>query len=153
MFKHYVADANGVPLDVHAGLDDHPTRITESLRTLVAHWQSAEITTATTTTIVPAIASESIMLTDFIITLSKKVVSATIIPRFYDGTNTVNLFTFDAGTAGFQFSHTFTGGLKGWKDADFQIVTNAATTVSVLVGYVHISAKATKSYSEWNSER
>ena len=153
MFKHFVADKNGVPLDVHAGLDDHPTRITESLRTLAAHWKAPAITTATTTTAVEAIPNQSIMLTDLIIILSKKVAAATIVVQFSDGTNTEILLTFDAATASFQFDHSFQGGLRGWEDADLQIVTDQATTLTVLVGYVHISTQSTKSYSVWNSER
>ena len=56
-------------------------------------------------------------------------------------------------TAAFQFSHAFTGGLKGWQDADFQIITNKATTVGVLLGYVHINSAQTKSYSVWDGDR
>jgi hypothetical protein len=93
------------------------------------------------------------MLTDLVIVLSKKVVAATIVPRFSDGTNTEDLFTFDAATASFQFSHAFQGGLRGWKDADFQIVTDQATTVGVLLGYVHIAVEQTIAYGTWNASR
>ena len=153
MFKHYLANKNGTPLDVHDGLDDHPVLIAESRRVLNAHWKSSAITTATTTTVVSTKPNESILLTDLIIVLSKKVAASTIVAQFSDGTNTANLFTLDSTVDSFQFAHAFQGGLRGWKDADFQIVTNEATTLSVLVGYVHISSKSTKAYAVWDDER
>jgi len=153
MWKFFIADKSGTSLDASLGLSDKPTLITESLKTTEAHWQSADITTATTTVIITANPNESILLTDIIITLSKKVAASTIIVRFSDGTNTVNLFTLDGATDPFQFSHSFQGGIKGWKEANLQVVTNEATTVSVLVGYVHLTSKTTKTYSVWNAER
>lgn len=153
MWKFLLSAKNGTPLDACSGLSDKPTLIAESLKTTEAHWKSASITTAVTTTIIAANPRESILLTDIIITLSKKVTASTIIVRFSDGTNTVNLFTLDGATASFQFSHAFQGGLKGWKEANLQVVTNEATTVSILVGYVHLTPMATKTYSVWNGER
>lgn len=153
MFKYVLADKDGMPLNVQTGVDGNRCLVTDGVRVMAAHWQSHNITTATTTTIIEAIPDESILLTDIVLILSKKVANATIIPRFADGTNTVNLFTFDAATASFQFSHAFQGGLRGWKDADFQIVTNEVTTIGVLAGYVHIATPETKTYSEWDGER
>ena len=153
MLKTILAKKDGVPLDIHTGLNDHPTLIAEGLRTLGAQWQSSTITTATTTTVVEVKPRRGILLTDLVIILSKKVASATIVVRFYDGTNTESLFTFDAETASFQFSHAFQGGLRGWDDADFQIVTNQETTVAVLVGYVHTAPEQTRDYGIWVAER
>ncbi len=153
MFKHYLANASGVPLNVQIGLEGKQCLVTDGSRVLAAHWQSAAITTATTTTIVAAKPNESILLTDLVLILSKKVASATITPCFDDGTTAINLFAFDAATAPFQFSHAFQGGLRGWKDADFRVVTSHNTTVGVLVGYVHVAPKQTKSYGVWNAER
>ena len=153
MLKFFLANKDGKLLNVQVGLDDEQTLISEGIRTLAAHWKSSKITTATTTNLIEVAPNESILLTDLIVTLEKKVATATIIPRFSDGANTENLFTFEAATAAFQFSHAFQGGLRGWKDADFQVVTNEATTVSVLVGYVHITPEATKPYDVWSAER
>lgn len=153
MFKYYLADKNGTPLNVQTGISGSQCLVTDGARVLDAHWESASITTATTTALVEAKPDESIMLTDLVVILSKKVAGATIIVRFTDGTNTVPLFTFDAVTASFQFSHAFQGGLRAWKDADFQVVTNQATTVGVLIGYVHIASNETKEYGVWDAER
>ena len=153
MWKFFQTDTAGDLLNVEPGLKDKKTLMVESQRVLAAHWKSPAITTATTTTVVEARPSQSILLTDLVVILSKKVASATIVVRFSDGTNTVNLLTFDAATASFEFRHAFTGGLRGWKDADLQIVTNQATTISPLVGYVHLSSGTTQTYPIWNSER
>ena len=153
MWKFFQANKNGTPLEICNGLGDNPTLVTESGKTINAHWKSVDITTATTTTVVEVIPNESILLTDLVVILTKKVAASTIIPRFSDGTITVNLLTFEGENDAIHFSHAFQGGLRGWKDADFQIVTNAATTVAVLVGYVHVSADSTKTYSVWNAER
>ena len=153
MLKFFLANKAGVPLCNQDGLTDCPTLVSESIRTLEAHWKSPAITTATTTTVVEARPNQSIMLTDLVVILSKKVAGATVIVRFSDGTNTEIMLTFDAATANFEFTHAFTGGLRGWKDADFQIVTNQATTLAVIVGYVHISTESTKAYDVWDAER
>jgi len=153
MWKVFQATKAGEPVNIRLGLDDACTVVTEGLKTLDAHWRSSAITTAVTTTVVEAKVNESILLTDIMVILSKKVTAATIIVRFSDGTNAVNMFTLDAGTNPFQFSHAFQGGLRGWKDASLQVVTDDTTTVSVLVGYVHISSEATQSYDVWDSDR
>ena len=153
MFKFFLANKDGKPVEVQAGLDDSPALIAESLRTLRAHWQTSSITTATTTTIICPRSNAALLLTDLIIILSKKVASATIITRFTDGTNTENLITFDAATASFEFSHAFQGGLRAWKDAEFQIVTNQTTTIAVFVAYMHISEKSSLEFGAWDAIR
>ena len=153
MWKFFQANSSGVPIDIANGLRSVPTLVVESARTLEAQWKSSTISTAVTTTIVEAKVNECILLTDLIITLSKKVASATVIAQFYDGTDTEPLFTQDASTAPFQFGHAFTGGPTGWQNADFQIVTNQATDLSVLVGYVHIKPTGTLTHAQWDERR
>ena len=153
MWKFFQANKNGIPLDICQGLRDAPTPIVESAKTVSAHWKSVSPTTATTTVVAEPPPNESLLLTDLIVILSKKVASATIIIRFADGTNTENLFTFDAATDSFQFEHAFQGGMKAWKDAALQVVTDQATTVTVFAGYLYISPVGTDTYSVWNSKR
>ena len=153
MWKFFQTDKNGIPLCVEKGIEDCPTLVSESMKTLAAHWKSSAITTATTTTVIKAIPNESILLTDILVVLSKKVALSTIIVRMSDGTNTEILFTLDSSVDSFHISHAFQGGLRGWKEADLQVITNQATTVSVLAGYVHIRKESTKTYSEWDSDR
>lgn len=153
MIKLYVADKNGEPLNVQTGVDGNQCLITDGARVLDAQWQAHSITTATTTTIAEAKPNQSIMLTDLVIILSKKVAASTIVPRFSDGTNTIDFATFDSSVDSFYFTYAFTGGVRGWKDADFQIVTDEATTISIILGYVHISSEQTKNYGVWNEAR
>jgi hypothetical protein len=153
MLKHYLVDKNGTPINVQTGVDGNQCLVTDGSRTLLAQWQAHSITTATTTTIATAKPSQSIMLTDLVIILSKKVAAATIIPLFTDGTNSINFATFDGSVDSFYFTYAFTGGVRGWKDADFKITTNEATTLSVILGYVHISPAQTLPYGEWDAAR
>ena len=153
MWKFFLSNKNGMPVSVRGGLGDSPVLVSESVKVLDAHWKSSAITTAKTTTVVEARPNESILLTDLMIILSQKVTAATIIVQFYDGTNTVVLLTLDAASDSFQFSHAFQGGLRGFKDADLQVVTDNTTTLSVLVGYLHVSPGSTKPYAVWNAER
>jgi len=154
MWKFFQSDKNGTPLNIQTGIDGNPTLITDGIRALNAQWKTTALATAVTGQhLVDAKPNGSIMLTDLIVILSKKVTAATISFSFDGGVYKAELFSFDAGTSSFQFSHSFQGGLRGWKDANLLITTNDATTVSVLVGYVHISPVQTKPYGVWNAER
>ena len=154
MWKFFQSDKNGTPLNIQTGIDGNPTLITDGIRALNAQWKTTALATAVTGQhLVDAKPNGSIMLTDLIVILSKKVTAATISFSFDSGTYRADLLAFDAGTNPFQFSHSFQGGLRTWKDANLLITTNDATTVSVLVGYVHISPVQTKPYGVWNAER
>ncbi len=154
MLKHYLADANGKTLDVQRGLNDEPTFITESLRTIAAHWKVGTNDADEIITIVETRPSQAILLTDIIITSSKKVANSTVVVRFYDGTNTEIFMEIEGVSAPVEFSHSFVGGVKGWKDANFQVVTNqAAMKVLTFVGYVHVSKESTLEFSEWDAQR
>jgi len=118
---------------VQRGLNDEPTFITESLRTIAAHWKVGTNDADEIITIVETRPSQAILLTDIIITSSKKVANSTVVVRFYDGTN----MEIEGVSAPVEFSHSFVGGVKGWKDANFQVVTNqAAMLVRTFVGYI-----------------
>jgi len=154
MLKYIIAHKDGTPVNVRTGLDDNVVLVAESLKTLDAHWKSGINDAAETITVVEAKPNQSIMLTDIIITSSKKVASSTVTIQFSDGTNTEVLMVMEGASAPIEFPHAFQGGLKGWKEADFQVVTDqAAMYVVTLVGYVHLSTAATKGYGAWNAER
>ena len=154
MNKIILANVDGSPLDVWTGIKDGPVLVTEGLRTLDCHWQSGVNDAAETTTIVSTKPNQSLLLTDIIVTSSKKVASSTITLRFFDGTNTETLMVIEGAEAPVEFAHTFQGGVRGWKDADFQVVTNQAAMYSVtFVGYVHLSPDLTQSYTVWNKKR
>jgi len=155
MLRTVLQNDDSKSLNVQTGLDDNPTLVTEGMRVLASHWKSIVYTgVAATTEVIAARPNEAIGITDLIIILAKKVTSLTVIPRFSDGTNTVNLVTFDGATDSFSFSHAFQALIRGWKEANFQVVTDEDSPIlSVMVGYVHISPEATLPYAVWNAER
>lgn len=154
MLKQNIAHIDGTPLDVHSGIDDHPTLITEGLRCLECHWQTGVNDASETTTIVSARYNQAILITDIVITSSKKVNSSTVTLQFADGTNTETLMVIDGAEAPVEFSLNLQGGIRGWKNADLQVVTNQAGMYAVtFVGYVHISPESTKDHDIWDAER
>lgn len=136
------------------GLTGECTLVTESLRTLNAKCYSGVNTGIETVNIVTPLSDESIFITDIIVTSTKKVALSTIVIQLSDGVNTEVFMEIQAADAAVQFSHAFSGGVLGWKDAIFQVVTDkAAMNVTTLVGYIKVGKLLTKTYSEWNAER
>ena len=149
-----VNSCNSEALAVEKGFKGSCTLIAESLLKLNAHWRSAVNDAAETIDVVTPTPDESILLTDLIITSSKKVANSTVIVQFYDGTNTEILTEMEGETSPIEFSHSFSGGLRAWKDAILQVITDqAAMNVTTLIGYMKVSEKLTKTYAEWNAER
>lgn len=154
MIKILLANKIGKILLNRIGLNGQSVLVVESLIKLDAHWQSSVNDAAETIDIVTPKSKESIMITDLIITSSKKVANSTLIIQFSDGVNTELLTEMEGETSPIEFSHAFSGGLKGWKDAVLQVVTDQALmNVTTLIGYVKISKTLTKTYSEWDVER
>lgn len=141
-------------LDLQKGLAGDCTLITESLRTLNAKCQFVVNTGIETVDVVIPLPDESIFITDIIVSSSKKVAASTIVIQLSDGVNTEICMEFEAATAPIQFSHAFSGGMLGWKDAILQVVTDkAAMNVTTLVSYIKVSDVFTKTYTEWDAER
>lgn len=141
-------------LECKSGFAGNCTLITESLIQLNAKWQSGINNAAETIDVVTPKLGESILITDLLLTSSKKVANSTIVLQFYDGTNTEKIMEIEGETAPVEFSHAFAGGLSGWKDAILQVITDqAAMYVVTLVGYIKVSKSLTKTYSEWDAER
>lgn len=141
-------------LAIKSGFDGKCTLIVESLSKLSAKWQSVVNTGVETKNVVTPAPDESILLTDLIVSSSKKVAGSTITIQFSDGVNTEVLMKTEGASAPIEFSHAFVGGLTGWKDAILQIVTDQAVmNVTTLIGYVKISKALTKTYDEWIAER
>jgi glutamine cyclotransferase len=155
MIKVQIANpCSNEALAIKSGFDGKCTLIAESLLKLTAKWRSIVNTGVETKDVVTPIPDESILLTDLIISSSKKVAGSTITVQFSDGVNTEILLTTEGASAPIEFSHAFAGGLTGWKDAVLQVITDqAAMNVTTLAGYVKISKALTKNYTEWDNER
>lgn len=144
----------GQILDSQIGFNGNPTLLVEGLRGLSAKWYTGVNTGVETKALATPLSDTSILLTDLIITSTKKVALSTVVVQFSDGVNTKILMEIEAASAPVQFSHAFVGGLTGWKDAVLQIVTNqAAMNVTTMIGYVKISEALTKTYNEWDIGR
>ncbi len=149
-----VDSLSGQLLDNRIGFDGKRTLVAESYCRLASRWKSGINNAAETVDIVTPKPSETIFITDLLLTSSKKVANSTIILQFYDGTNTEKIMEIEGETAPVEFSHAFAGGLSGWKDAILQVITDrAAMYVVTLVGYIRVSENLTKTYSEWSADR
>jgi hypothetical protein len=93
-----------------------------------------------------------IQLTDLIVT-SDKVNGATITLRFYDGTNTVNIFVADVTDAPCNVAIPFQGTWRGWEDARIELVTVGAVATTVACGYMHLGKDHVLKYDKWNALR
>ena len=145
---------SGQVLDCEHGFMGECTLVAESRIRLNAKWRSGINNAAETVDIVTPDVSESIFITDVLVTSSKKAAGSTIILQFYDGTNTEKIMEMEGASAPIEFSHAFAGGLPGWKDAILQVITDqAAMYVVTLVGYVKVSEDQTKTYNDWSEDR
>ena len=145
---------NGQSLDCRPGFAGQSILVAESLVRLNSVWRSGINDAAETIDVVTPALNESILIVDLIITSSKKVAGSTIILQFHDGTNTEKIMEIEGASAPVEFSHSFAGGLIGWKDAILQVITDqAAMYVVTLVGYVKIFESLTKTYDEWKNSR
>lgn len=145
---------SGKSLDAQVGFAGQTTLVAESLARLNSRWQSGINNAAETVDIVTPAPNESLLITDVIITSSKKVALSTIVLQLYDGTNTEQIMEIEGAANPVEFSHAFAGGLLTWEDAIFQVVTNqAAMYVVTLVAYIKVSEDLTKSYNEWVADR
>ena len=154
--KSYLIDPDtGKTMQGALGIRGKPVIIAESVKLINGLWQLGANAGAETVTIVEAKPSEAILITDILITSVKKVNSGTVVVQFSDGTNTEQFIpTIDAEIAPVEWNHSFSGGLRGWADADIQVTTNqAAMVVSTLVGYIRLSKEVAHNYGVWNEGR
>ena len=141
-------------LSCKTGFTGECTLVVESLTQLNSCWKSGINNAAETIDVVTPRANESIFITDLLVTSSKKVANSTIILQFHDGTNIEKIMEIEGVSAPVEFSHSFAGGLAGWKDAVLQVATDqAAMYVVTLVGYIKVSKNLTKIYNEWSADR
>lgn len=113
-------------------------------------FSAAARSSAGTTVIATAPAKGSLILTDLIIG-TDKVNNATIAVRFNDGTRSVNLFSGVATDAPINFSVTFGGRVRGWADANLELVTAGALEANVTA--VYYKSTGALEYDVWDYNR
>lgn len=107
-------------------------------------------TTNGTTTVTSPDTGGAIILTDLIIT-SDKTANSSVIVRFTDGSNTIDVTVGDSVNAPVNIALAFGGCWRGWKDARLEMVTTGAVTATVAVGYMKISNGLP--FAEWDALR
>lgn len=137
-------------LRTNIGLDGEMVLVSESYRTLHSQWATVNNGGAETEVLVECDAEEAIMILDIIVSSKAKVAGSTIVFRFSDGTNTYDLPAFETVEKTFEFQHAFSGGIKGWKAANFTVITDqAGQDVDTSVTYIRLKGDFVKSYEEW----
>jgi len=147
-----VSQTDGKELCTHEGYKDRRFLIAQSYASVNGSFKSASRSVAGTTTITAPDLNGSIVLTDLIVT-SDRVNAATITLRFTDGANIVNIFVADVTDAPCNVATSLVGQWKGWKDARLEVVTVAAVTTTVAVGYFKLPEEISLDYSEWDAAR
>lgn len=125
----------------------------ETISKLKALWKTGNNAGAASIDLIAPPANESLMVTDLIITSGRQVPNSTVTVQFTDGTRTEVLMILNNAEV-VKFNHGFEGGIRAWKDAKIQIITDTANQlISSFCAYVKISPAFTKSFDEWDAER
>ena len=127
--------------------------LTETIAGHYGVFKSASFTVIGTTELVTPKGSNSIQITDLIVTFEKKN-TATVTINFHDGTNTATLLSATLTDGPLNLSSNFRGRIRGWNTAHVDVVIAAADAIgSVAIGYVIHPAATGLAYAEWNSRR
>jgi len=155
MLKTVLVDTTtGQALATSKGSCSDTVLITENCSMINSRWNYVANLGAVTGIGADCRPMEAIMLTGIIVSSKIKVVGGTITLQFSDGTNTEICLVMETEEKTFEWTYAFLHGLKGWKGADFQVVTSAAGhDVSTLVTYVRLTGDLVKKHDEWKAEK
>jgi hypothetical protein len=142
---------SGTPLHVH---DDptstDPVLVADSLHRVHGKFTSQKRTSAGTTILAAPELTQELVLTDLIVS-TDKVNAATLVVRWTDDTETINIFDGTATDAPINLAIAFAGRWAGWRNARIEMVTAGALAANVAIGYYKIPKGQT--YAEWDAER
>ncbi len=114
-------------------------------------FQTATVTTQTTTTLITPEGNGSILITDIVIG-SKKAANSVLILQFDDGTNQAVLISPDTINQPVNFSWSPAGRIQGWRSARLDIVTSGGNPdATITVGYVKLTEGLI--FAEWDALR
>lgn len=134
-------------------LDDRSeVLITESSFRESGRWTTAQIVSATTTTLVTPLSEGSLVITDVVVS-AKKVNNTTLDLEFDDGVNTEVLVSPDTINEPVNFSWSPQGRIQGWRDASMKVVTGGAGTPAVTVTIGYIKVPVGLPFAEWDALR
>ena len=108
---------------------------------------------AQTQTVVNCPAGQALYVTDIVLSANKTPAS-TVTLRFYDGTNSVNIYVADSTESTVNIAIHPSGKTLGWGGAYIQLLTTTANQAATCkVWYVRIVGEQVLSYAKWNSIR
>ena len=127
--------------------------LTENIPAHYGKFKTAAFTVQGTTELITPKGTNSIQLTDLIITFEKKNTSVVSI-NFHDGTNTAPILKATLTDGPLNLAQSFNGRWQGWQTAHIDVVIATADAIgSVAIGYVIHPADASLIYSQWAAAR
>jgi len=151
MLRFLLADTNRTPLEIIKTSYGGCLAVARTAETQGV-FKSTNRTTTGTSIITAPDSGGAIVLTDLLIS-TDKVNNATVVVRFTDGTNTIEIFSANVTDAPVNLSIPFAGNWKGWKNARLELVTVNTVDVTVAVGYYKIGNEFADGYTEWDAKR
>lgn len=134
-------------------IEEHPVPVFATHGELNGHFKSLTFTAAGTTALVTPPAGSAMVLTDFIVS-AEKVAAGTVIFRFTDGTNEVDIMAGITVDAPVNLAFSPRGRWRGWKDARVDIVTTGSNIDgTVSMGYYFIKGTEVLDFVEWDALR
>lgn len=125
--------------------------VTDPYRTHGA-FQTAQIITPTTTTVVAPEGDGSLVITDIVVS-AKKVNNTSLTLQFSDGVNTAVILAPDTINEPVSFSWAPQGRIQGWRNAAIQVITGLAGTPAVTVTVGYMRAPTGLLFAEWDAHR
>jgi len=122
----------------NVGEDHHgPILVIETAARAHAVWNSATVTSASTTILAQPISGGSLIITDIVLSAKKKAAS-TVKVQFTDGGDTKVLIAPDIINNPANLSWSPQGLIRGWKDARLELVTDATFDATLTVAYIKV---------------
>ena len=127
--------------------------LTETISGHYGTFKTAAFTVQGTTELISVKGSESIKLTDLIVSFEKKNLASVTI-NFHDGTNTAPLLKATINDAPVNMSCNMAGNWHGWQGAHIDVIIAGANAIgTVAIGYVKYPTDGGLPYAEWNARR
>jgi hypothetical protein len=150
MLKTYLINpANKRALRTQIGNTGEDELVVSGRADNIGTFKSISQTTAGTTTLVqPQEGGGAIVLTDIILTTEKQA-GGSVIVRFTDGTNNVDIIGANVNDNSCNISIPFAGHWEGWRAARIDVINTGNVALTISVGYYKIDFDKSLTYSEW----
>ena len=133
----------------HKGREHRMLSITDEA-SAHGHFVSATYSNETAT-LLSSVTNGSLLITDLIVS-SRKKVGGIVTIRFTDGTNIVPIMDIAADNP-IQIAHAFKGRVRGWRNANIEVIVSDAFNATVYIGYIRLAKGSTLSFNSWDAQR